>query len=482
MTTHAFNASSFSSLLVRVGRDVVVSDMTEFNVVSVEDLDAIRAVLAPLSITRAEAAVIAVAWTKDMARENTYISEREFTSKEILGDVFGPDAVFEHIPVMRRLEGLGIIATTESVYKQCSLEDRRNPTKAHIQLYVQYAITTAFHMMMEAIRDGYAVGEVCAEAHSVKGIARNLAYNAEGRIVRASEPTAIPQRTRKTIGRGMDNDLLTIVDVERDASGYVLNADTQLQIDSVVMQLRGNRQDILAEWGLTQTRRSNGTSILLYGPAGTGKTSGARMLARELGATLFETSTDRIQSKWVGEGEKNLTRMFAEYRKAVAREGVAPILLIDECEFLFGRRVDAGSSSDTGHNNLIGIVLKEMETLPGILVATTNLVENLDHAFSRRFDYKIHVGRPDKNAQRALWALYLKPTIPGASSVDVDALLRVGDFTGAVISRIVYAVCGMIAADDTRAKVLRTEDLLDACYAEQRSGFDASTKGFIGFM
>jgi hypothetical protein len=76
----------------------------------------------------------------------------------------------------------------------------------------------------------------------------------------------------------------------------------------------------------------------------------------------------------------------------------------------------------------------------------------------------------------------LKPTIPGASSVDVEALLRIGDFTGAVIARIVYTACGIIAADDRREKVLRTEDLLAACYAEQRSGFDASTKGFIGFM
>jgi AAA+ superfamily predicted ATPase len=482
MNTHAFNASSFSSLLVRVGRDVVVSDKTEFNVVTVEELDAIRSVFASWAITRPEAAVIAAVWAKEIAHENTYINEREFTSKEILNDVFGTEDTFAYLPVIRRLEALGFIAPTDSVYKQCSLEDRRKPMRGQIQLYLQYAVTVGFHMMMEAIRDGHADEEFFANSQSVKDTVRNLVYDAQGRIVRVSEITAIPHRSRKTIGRGMDNDLLTVVDVERDASGYVLNADTQRQIENVVTHVRGNRHDLLAEWGLTQTRRGNGTSILLYGPAGTGKTSGARMLARELGTTLFETSTDRIQSKWVGEGEKNLARMFAEYRKAVAREEVAPILLIDECEFLFGRRVDAGSSSDAGHNNLIGIVLKEMETLPGILVATTNLVENLDHAFSRRFDHKIHVGRPDKDAQRALWALYLKPTIPGASSVDVDALLRAGDFTGAVIARIVYAVCGIIAADDTREKLLRTEDLLAACYAEQRSGFDASTKGFIGFM
>jgi hypothetical protein len=400
----------------------------------------------------------------------------------MLHEVFGSDVIFEYLPVMRRLEVLGIVESHETSITDIVAKTNRKPSSVHIQLYAMYSITNAFHMIMGAIRDGLDFASMHRDDATAREIAVDLAHAASGRIVRVSAEAALAPVARTAAKRKNGYDYLSRVDLDVENVGYVLNADTQRQIDNVVVQLRGNRQDLLAEWGFTQTRRSVGTSILLHGPAGTGKTSGARMLARALDATLFETSTERIQSKWVGEGEKNLTRMFAEYRKEVARAEVAPILLIDECEFLFGRRVDAGSSTDAGHNNLIGIVLKEMETLPGVLVATTNLVENLDHAFSRRFDYKIQVDRPDKDAQRALWSIYLKPTIPGASSVDVEALLRVGDFTGAVIARIVFTACGIIAADDMREKVLRTEDLVAACYAEQRSVLDASAKGRIGFM
>lgn len=249
MNMHAFNASSFSSLLVRVGKNVVVSNTTDFNPVNVEDLDAIRTVFAPWALTRPEAAVIAAVWAKEIAHENTYINEREFTSKEILNDVFGTEDTFTYLPVIRRLEALCFIAPTESVYKQCSLEDRRKPMRGQIQLYLQYAVTVGFHMMMEAIRDGHADEDFFANSQSVRDAVRNLVYDAHGRVVRISETTAVPQRVRKTYGRGMDNELLTVVDLDVDCGGYVLNADTQRQIDDVVTHVRGNRHDLLAEWG-----------------------------------------------------------------------------------------------------------------------------------------------------------------------------------------------------------------------------------------
>ncbi|MBU3742823.1 MAG: hypothetical protein FGM24_11180 [Candidatus Kapabacteria bacterium] len=120
--------------------------------------------------------------------------------------------------------------------------------------------------------------------------------------------------------------------------------------------------------------------------------------------------------------------------------------------------------------------------MPGILICTTNLLSNLDEAFSRRFDHKIFIGRPGKDIQHRLWKYYLKPSIPGVAEIDIEQLLAAGNFTGAIIERLVLNPCRSIIASGRAAVRLETADLLAACQLELRASFDDSRQSFQGFI
>jgi SpoVK/Ycf46/Vps4 family AAA+-type ATPase len=109
------------------------------------------------------------------------------------------------------------------------------------------------------------------------------------------------------------------------------------------------------------------------------------------------------------------------------------------------------------------------------------MLENLDKAFSRRFDHKLHIDRPGKDVQRRLWKHYLKPSIPGAAEIDVEQLLAAGNFTGAMIERMVINTCRDIIASGRAVALLETADLLAACRHEQQASFDTAGREFIGF-
>lgn len=147
-----------------------------------------------------------------------------------------------------------------------------------------------------------------------------------------------------------------------------------------------------------------GFSCLFYGPPGTGKTETARMLAKQTGRMLIQVNVEEIKSKWVGETEKNIKKVFANYREACNKLKLKPILLFNEADSIFGRRLEnIDSSVDAMENSVQNIILQEMETLDGILIATTNLTTNLDKAFERRFLYKIQFSFPNIRTMSNIW-------------------------------------------------------------------------------
>ena len=164
-----------------------------------------------------------------------------------------------------------------------------------------------------------------------------------------------------------------------------------------------------------------------------GKTETVYQLARQTGRSIMVVDVPRIKSKWVGESEKNIKALFDRYREQVKRAQVTPILLFNEADAIIGiRKNGAQSAVDKMENSIQNIILQEMETLDGIMIATTNLQQNLDKAFERRFLYKIKFDKPTEEARASIW----QTMIPELSELDVHTLASKYDFSGGQIENI----------------------------------------------
>ena len=140
-------------------------------------------------------------------------------------------------------------------------------------------------------------------------------------------------------------------------------------------------------------------SILLYGNPGTGKTEFAKQVAKNVNGTLYQLNFPQIQSKWIGETEKNIRRVFNAYQDAWQKSKVPIILLINEADGLMNKRVSINTSNDAFANQAQTELLEQLEKFNGILIATTNLLQNIDSAFHRRFLYKTEIHAPDNSVR-----------------------------------------------------------------------------------
>lgn len=146
-----------------------------------------------------------------------------------------------------------------------------------------------------------------------------------------------------------------------------------------------------------------GISVLLYGHPGTGKTETVLQLGKTSNRYIMMADASKIRSKWVGETEKNMKALFDEYRKAMKEFDEAPILLFNEADAILGKRHAVSDRGDQMENAMQNILLQELENFEGIFIATTNLVDNLDKAFDRRFLYKIRFEKPGTQTLIQIW-------------------------------------------------------------------------------
>lgn len=187
-------------------------------------------------------------------------------------------------------------------------------------------------------------------------------------------------------------------------------------------------QDRLEECG---TRK--GFACLFHGVPGTGKTETVYQLARMAGRDIMEVNVEEIKSKWVGESESNIRAVFECYRFKARLQEVAPILLFNEADAILGiRRERAESSVDKMENSIQNIILQEMEKLEGIMIATTNLTQNLDKAFERRFIYKIKFDAPNQSVMSQIW----RSMIPELSEDESLALAAKYNMSGGMIENV----------------------------------------------
>ena len=184
---------------------------------------------------------------------------------------------------------------------------------------------------------------------------------------------------------------------------------------------------------LKETNFRSGFACLFYGAPGTGKTETVLQIARKTGRDLIQVIISEIKSMWVGESEKNIKGVFEDYRKMVKQSAKTPILLFNEADAIIGKRmVGAEKAVDKLENNIQNIILQEIEQLDGILIATTNLAENMDKAFERRFLYKVKFEKPDLHGRLQIW----QTMIPSLNDADASFLAARYDFSGGEIENI----------------------------------------------
>ncbi|MFA5229543.1 MAG: ATP-binding protein [Candidatus Paceibacterota bacterium] len=223
---------------------------------------------------------------------------------------------------------------------------------------------------------------------------------------------------------------------------------------------------------LSSNGMRNGFSCLFYGPPGTGKTECVYQIARKTGRNILTVDFSEIKSKWVGESEKNVKKLFDIYRNKVSSSDAAPIFLFNEADALLGTRLETLRSVDKMENALQNIILQEMENLNGIMIATTNLTKNLDEAFERRFIYKINFLKPHRDTKRKIWQAMLQ-SLPDAYAEELASRF---DFSGGQIENIVRKITVELVLT---GKEPSFEMIHEFCRNEQMNHFDRRPR--IGF-
>lgn len=216
-----------------------------------------------------------------------------------------------------------------------------------------------------------------------------------------------------------------------------------------------------------------GFCCIFYGAPGTGKTETVYQLARSTGRDIMRVDVDKIKSCWVGESEKNIKALFDRYRNICKNSKLAPILLFNEADAVLGVRMEgAARAVDKMENSIQNIILQEMETLEGIMIATTNLTTNLDKAFERRFLYKIRFDKPTVNARIEIWQAMLK----GLSNEDAQILASQFDLSGGEIENISrkHSVNAILSGNEN----IDVEELISICQHERISHNNRTRIGF----
>ncbi|MDR2086496.1 MAG: ATP-binding protein [Dysgonamonadaceae bacterium] len=185
---------------------------------------------------------------------------------------------------------------------------------------------------------------------------------------------------------------------------------------------------------LEESGMRKGFACLFHGAPGTGKTETVYQIARATGRDIMMVDISETKSCWFGESEKKIKAIFDRYRACVKTQPATPILLFNEADGVIGKRKDTGTGSVAQTENAIqNIILQEMENLDGIMIATTNLTQNLDKAFERRFLYKLEFDKPGVEAKKRIWL----SMIPSLSAQEAEELAAAYDFSGGQIENIV---------------------------------------------
>lgn len=273
-------------------------------------------------------------------------------------------------------------------------------------------------------------------------------------------------------------DIFELLEPKHDLDDVVLNPQARKTLQNLLAQVDSKVARRLKIWGIKENKNIQ-AKILFYGPAGTGKTVSAMALAKSLKKEVISFDCSKILSMWIGESEKNVRQIFETYKEICKKIKNEPILLLDEADQFLSARGNVASSADKMHNQMQNIFLEQIEQFSGVLIATTNLLENLDSAFSRRFNYKIEFKRPNTEQRAELWKKFLPKNITLECPKDTLIKELVSyDLSGAQIKMVIKNTAYKVAVRDDAIFCLN--DFSEEIIKEIDTNFDGNKS--VGFI
>ncbi|MFT7860240.1 MAG: ATP-binding protein [Sulfurimonas sp.] len=292
-----------------------------------------------------------------------------------------------------------------------------------------------------------------------------------------------PQKTKKVTRLKLgalieEQDIFELVEPDTSLEDVVLNKHTRETLESLMKQVDKKVISRLVKWGLKEKKSGIDARIIFYGAAGTGKTMTAYSLAKSLKRQVLAFDCSKILSMYVGESEKNVRKIFDTFYDLSTKTKTEPILLLNEADQFLGARSSGNiTGSDQMHNQMQNIFLEQIENFKGMLIATTNLLENIDKAFSRRFNYKIEFKKPDFEQRVQLWENMLPAEAPYENTFDKKKLAEYS-LTGGQINLIVKNTAYKVAVKDD--PIFLMKDFTDEIEREKSGSFDSEKS--MGFL
>lgn len=307
-----------------------------------------------------------------------------------------------------------------------------------------------------ATRFKLSIGRIQESAATARRLARG----------RGGGEVAITMRDLQDACRMHSNQKLTLL-ARKTSPHYqwndiVLPADRVAQLREMCNHVK-YRDRVYGDWGFgRKLAMGKGLAVLFAGPSGTGKTMAAGIIAAELALDMYKIDLSTVISKYIGETEKNLSRIFDEAETSNA------ILFFDEADALFGKRSEVRDSHDRYANIEVGYLLQRMEEYEGIAILATNFRKNMDDAFVRRLHFTVEFPFPDHDDRHRIWQGIWPQDTPRDSALDLELLAQRYEMTGGNIKNVALAAA-FLAADEEQ--VVRMSHVVRATLREyQKTG------------
>jgi SpoVK/Ycf46/Vps4 family AAA+-type ATPase len=352
-------------------------------------------------------------------------------------------------PFLRELDGVVLLTAEE---REPLLEQLAPGT---LRVDVPFPTPSQRALLLQTALGGAALaGDVDLEAVARRFALPPARIQAAARSLQhASDESAIsPSLLTEACGRQLRHDLKSVA--VRMTNNHcwddlVVAPDVEETLREMIAYVR-HAARVYDDWGFgARHSLSQGISALFAGPPGTGKTMCASVIARELDMELFRVDLATVVSKWVGETEKNLARIFDEAQRSSA------IILFDEADSLFGKRTEVSSANDRYANLEVNFLLQRMEQFSGISVLTSNHEDAIDSAFRRRLTFRVRFEKPTVAERARLWSRMFPEGARLDGDIDPDLLAHLYDISGGTIRNAAVRAAFLAAAEE-RAIDLRT--------------------------